>query len=135
MLHRVLRIGRWSVDFLFATEGYDVNGVLACLYDVGAPSDVMERAETIMEGGWYNRGFTFSNLDGRRAVCVVGPTTSGHQFVNTFTHEVRHVADAIAKSIGYDLDGEEPAYLSGDAAMALAEVVCRLGCDRCRAVK
>jgi hypothetical protein len=62
----------------------------------------------------------------------VGPTTSGKQFVNTFVHEVRHVADAIAKSIGYELDAEGPAYLSGDAAMALAEVLCELGCEHCR---
>lgn len=135
MIHRALKIGRWVVDFLFATEGYDEEGVLACLYDVYAPTDVMERARRIMESGRFNRGFTFSNPDTRRSVCVVGPTTSGHQFVNTFVHEIRHVANAIANSIGYDLDGEEPAYLSGDTAMALAEVVCRLGCDHCRSVK
>ena len=135
MIKRALRIGRWVVDFLFAEEGYDKEGVLACLYDIYAPSDIMERAGRIMDRGRYNRGFTFSNPDLRRAVCVVGPTTSGHQFQNTFVHEVRHVANAIAESIGYDLGGEEAAYLSGDTAMALAEVVCRLGCDHCRAVK
>ena len=135
MIKRSLHIGRWTVDFLFATEDYDIDGVLACLYDIDAPDDVMERAERIMEGGRYNRGFTFSNPDVKRAVCVIGPTTSGKQFVNSFTHEVRHVANAIAKSIGYDLDAEGPAYLSGDTAMALAEVVCTLGCDHCRRVK
>ena len=77
MIHRALNIGRWVVDFLFATEDYDADGVLACLYDIGAPEDVMERAERIMESGRYNRGFTFSNPDVKRAVCVIGPTTSG----------------------------------------------------------
>ena len=135
MIHRALNIGRWVVDFLFATEDYDADGVLACLYDIGAPEDVMERAERIMESGRYNRGFTFSNPDVKRAVCVIGPTTSGRQFQNSFVHELRHVANAIAKTLGYDLDAEGPAYLSGDTAMALAEVVCALGCDHCRQVK
>lgn len=132
MIHRVLNIGHWVVDFLFATDGYDQEGVLSCLYDIDAPYDVMLRAGRIMESGKKNRGFTYSNPAIKRSVCVVGPTTSGRQFQNTFVHEVRHVADAIAKSIGYDLDGEAPAYISGDAAMMLAQVVCELGCEHCR---
>ena len=135
MISRVLNIGRWVIDFLFAVERYDQEGVLACLYDVNAPLEVMRRAVEIMERGDPDCGFTFSNPDLKRAVCVVGPTSSGEEFINSFVHEVRHVADAIARSIGYELDGEFPAYVSGDAAMALAEVVCELGCEHCRGVK
>lgn len=135
MIHRVISIGRWVIDFLFAVDGYDADGVLACLYDIYAPKEVMRRAEEIMERGDPDCGFTYSNPDIKRAVCVVGPTSSGEEFINSFVHEVRHVADAIARSIGYELDGEVPAYVSGDAAMALAEVVCELGCEHCRGVK
>lgn len=135
MISRVLNIGHWVIDFLFAVERYDTEGVLACLYDVYAPPDVMRRAVEIMERGDPNCGFTFSNPDIKRAVCVIGPASSGREFTNSFVHEIRHVADAIAKSIGYELDGEVPAYISGDAAMALAEVVCELGCEHCHGVK
>lgn len=58
----------------------------------------------------------------------IGPTTSGDEFQNSFVHEIRHLADAIAKSLGVPLDSERPAYISGDLAKALAEVVCELGC-------
>lgn len=135
MIHRALNIGRWVVDFLFAVEGYDTEGVISCLYDIGAPLEVMRRAGDIMERGDPDCGFTFSNPDLKRSVCVVGPSSSGAEFIDTLVHEVRHVADAIAKSIGYELDGEVPAYISGDAARSLAEVVCELGCGRCRGVK
>lgn len=135
MAHRVINIGRWVVDFLFVKERYDEEGIYACLYEIDAPYSVILRVGEIMESGKLNCGFTFSNPQLRRALCVVGPTSSGKEFINTFVHEVRHVADAIANSIGYDLDAEVPAYLSGDAAMALAEVVCELGCDHCRRVK
>ena len=108
MVHRVLAIGEWVVDFLFARLDYDAEGVLACMYDIGASSDVL------------------------RAVVVIGPTSSGKQFVNTLVHEVHHLAVAIADSLGHDLESEVPAYLSGDAAMALAETVCEFGCSHCR---
>lgn len=132
MIHRVLSIGRWVVDFLFAIEDYDEEGVLSCLYDIDAPEYVMLRAYRIMESGRFNRGFTFNNPDLKRSVVVVGPTTSGKQFQNSFTHELRHLADGIAKYIGVDLDSETPAYITGDTAMELADVVCRMGCDECR---
>lgn len=135
MLHRVLGIGKWVVDFLFADEGYDEEGVLSCLYDIDAPVDVMQRAYRIMESGRYNRGFTYNNESLMRSVVVVGPTTSGKQFLNTVSHEVRHLADGIARHLGVDLDSERPAYITGDAVMALGEVLCEMGCERCRGVK
>lgn len=128
MIHRVLGIGRWVVDFLFATKWYDMDGVLACLYDAHAPDYIMEQAEELMLSCEYNCGFTYTNQNRRRAVVLIGPTTSGEEFQNTIVHEIRHLADAIAKSLGVPLDSERPAYISGDTAKALAEVICELGC-------
>lgn len=131
-IHRVLAIGRWVVDFIFATKYYDVDGILSCLYDAGAPRWVMENAGELMSEGKYNTGFTYTNPAIHRAVVVVGPTTSGAEFTNTFTHEIHHLAVAIASELGIDLESETPAYLAGDSARALAEVVCELGCEHCR---
>lgn len=128
MIHRVLDIGRWVVDFLFATKRYDVEGVVACLYDAHAPRNIVEQAEELMNSCEYNCGFTYTNQRRRRGVVLIGPTTSGDEFLNTFTHEVRHLADAIATSLGVPLDSEKPAYISGNTAKALAEIVCELGC-------
>ena len=130
MVHRVLGIGRWVVDFLFATRRYDVDGVLACLMDAGAPSSVIDEAEDLMTSCEYNCGFTYTDRHIRRAVVLIGPTTSGEQFQNTLVHEIRHLADAIAKSLGVRLDSETPAYISGDSAMALVDIICELGCRR-----
>lgn len=131
-IHRVLKIGRWVVDFVFATKVYDIEGILSCLYDAGAPKWIMDEAESLMSEGNYNTGFTYSSQEKRRAVVVVGPTTSGEEFVNTISHEIHHLAVAVASGLGIDLESETPAYLAGDSMMALAEVVCELGCDRCR---
>ena len=131
-IHRVLKIGRWVVDFIFATKYYDVDGILSCLYDAGAPRWVMENAGDLMSEGKYNTGFTYTNPEIRRAVVVVGPTTSGAEYIDTLVHEIHHLAVAIASELGVDLESESPAYLAGDSARALAEVVCALGCEHCR---
>ena len=128
MIHRVLGIGRWVVDFLFATRSYDVDGVLACLMDAEAPSSVLDEAEDLMLSCKYNCGFTYTNQYIRRAVVLIGPTTSGAEFQDSLTHEIRHLADAIAKSLGVRLDSEIPAYISGDSVRALIDVVCEFGC-------
>lgn len=139
MIHRSLMIGRWVVDFLFANGRYDIDGVLACLYDAGAPSWVMREAKDLMMNCNYDCGFTFSkqneyrfiNSERHRAVVLIGPTSSGAEFLDTFVHEIHHLAVAIARELGVDLAGETPAYLAGDGARELADVICQLGCSRC----
>lgn len=139
MIRRVLKIGRWVVDFLFATRGYDTDVVLAYLYDAGAPSYIIRDAEDLMLDCEYNCGFTYSKvLDYRfvnprnhRAVVLIGPTSSGAEFADTLAHEIHHLAVAISKEMGYDLDGEGPAYLSGDTLREFIDVICELGCGHC----
>ena len=132
MIHRVLLIGKWVVDFVFATRSYDIDGILSCLYDAGAPGWVMDDADGLMSAGEYNTGFTYANPEIRRAVVVVGPTTSGAEFANTISHELYHLAVAISDELGIDLEGEAPAYLLGYTLQSLVSVVCELGCDHCR---
>lgn len=132
MIRRALLIGRWVVDFLFCKGRYDTDGVLACLRDAGAPGWVRKEALDLMENCDYDCGFTFSarqqrysyyNPGRHRAVVLIGPTSSPGEFLDTFVHELRHLTDAIAASMGIELDSEEAAYLSGDTARALADVV------------
>ena len=135
MIHRVLQIGRWTVDFLFAETKYDVEGVVGCLRYYLAPDLVIDEAVSLMEEGGMNTGFFFNNPEIFKALLVVGPTSSGAEFLNTITHEIHHLAVAVASQLGVELNSESPAYLAGDSAMALAEVVCELGCEHCRGVK
>ena len=131
-IHQVLKIGSWIVDFVFATERYDIDGILSCLYDAGAPGWVMDDADALMSSGNFNTGFTYANPENHRAVLVVGPTTCGSEFANTISHELYHLAVAIAGELGVDLEGEVPAYLLGDTLQSLVSIVCELGCDKCR---
>lgn len=133
MIRRALNIGRWLVEFYFAGEdGYDTNELIDRLYDFGADIHSLRKAWSLMESDLPNTGFTFSNQQDRLAIVAIGPTSSGAEFQDTFVHEVHHLAVAIADSLGLDLDGEDPAYIAGDTARDLAEILCTLGCEHCR---
>lgn len=128
MIHRVLPIGRWTVDFLFAETKYDIDGIVSCLRHADAPRRIIGQAVDLMERGDPNTGFTYTNARLFRAVVCIGPTTSGGEFQDTLVHEIHHLAVAIARELGVDLEGETPAYLAGDTMRAFADVVCKLGC-------
>lgn len=132
MKKRELYIGRWSIEFYFAEDGYDVDVLLDRLYDFGAPASIMRQAMDLMESGKDNTGFTFTNPYEHCALIAIGPSSEGSEFVNTLVHEVHHLAVAIASELGVDLEGETPAYIAGDSALALAETICELGCKHCK---
>lgn len=128
MIHRVLPIGRWTVDFLFVETKYDIEGIVSCLRHAEAPRRIIDQAVDLMEEGSPNTGFTYTNARVFRAVVCIGPTTSGGEFIDTLVHEIHHLAVAIARELDVDLEGETPAYLAGDTMRAFADVVCQLGC-------
>ena len=131
MMMQALKVGRWHVEFFFAQDGYDIDALQDRLYDFGASVAIMRQAWGLMESGGNNTGFTFTNPVERLAIVAIGPTTSGAEFLDTLVHEVHHLAVAIASELGIDLESESPAYLSGDSARDLADVICRLGCSAC----
>ena len=83
-----------------------------------------------MDSERLNTGFTFTDQDSHCAVVVIGPTASGEEFIDTLSHEIHHLAVAIASSLGIDLEGETPAYLVGDMTRELAKTICEFGCRR-----
>lgn len=132
MIRRDLELGRWHVEFYFCPDGFDIDEILDRMYDFGASVQRMRQALGLMEGEEPNRGFTFTNPFELTALVVIGPTTSGSEFINTLVHEIRHLANAVSMVLGVPLEGEAPSYFAGDAAMDLADVICQLGCRECR---
>lgn len=130
MIHKSIKIGRWVADFLFAEKSYDEEEVLSFLYDADAPMSILKRVSEIMHSGDQNTGFTYTNPSLHQAVVVVGPQSSGEEFVDTLIHEVHHFAVAVAANLGIDLEGETPAYIAGDSVKELTKIICKLGCKK-----
>ena len=131
MIRRVLSIGRWHIDVLIADDDYDIDDVLSRMYDIDASYHWMQRAYEIMKSGEMNKAFTYSNADRRRAIVVIGPTTSGREFQDSIVHELLHLSVHIVSAEGMDVESEDPAYLAGDSARDLADIICEMGCPNC----
>ncbi len=131
MIRRDLKIGRWDIEFYFAVDGYDMDVLLDRMFDFGAPYSALKDAMSLMESEKMNTGFTFANPYDCRILVAIGPAESGAEFIDTLTNEIHHVAVVIAQGLGIDLEEETPAYISGDSARSLAEIICELGCKRC----
>lgn len=131
MLLRTIHINDWQADVFVCYNQYDERVLEDALTEVNAPIGKIVRMRQIARDDEYNTGFTFSNAIQRRSVVVIGKTTSAREFLNSFVHEVRHLADDIACADGMDLRGEEVAYLSGSIASSLFDIVGLFTCPKC----
>lgn len=127
MISRVLHLRGWTLVFYFATQPPEPERVLQTLKAAGAQSEI-NRAAQILESAERNCGFTYTNPETQTAVTYIGPTTSAAQFLNTCSHELRHISDAVTAAD----HGEPPAYLTGDICERLSDIICRFSCEKCR---
>ena len=131
MIRRTLFVGRWIIDFLFAKDHYDREEVLYELECLCASDEILRQVDDILLSGKDNTGFTYTDPTFKLGLVVIGPVSSSDEFLDTVVHEIHHMAVAIASELGVDLEGETPAYLAGDSARDLADVICLYGCGEC----
>ena len=117
-----------SECFIFALEDYDEERILNILSEAGGNDAVLEQASDLMSRRRLNTAFTYTNADHMIAIIAIGPVSSRDEFIDSIIHEIHHLAVVIASNVGVDLEGEAPAYLSGDLARDMAEYICNLGC-------
>lgn len=125
-------IKQWVVFWYFFVDDYCQKEILSRLKSVGASNSVIVKAREKMLNGRKNEGFTYSNLSKKKSVVVIGESTNGGEFLNSFSHELRHLADDISSYYGMIDRGEEVAYLTGELANSVSDIVCLLSCDCCR---
>ena len=119
------------MKFIFAVDGYDIDEILNELYDLDTDYADMMTAYKMMRAGEYNKALSSCNPYTKEALVVTGPVSDSSEFIDSLVHEIHHVAVAIAEELGVDLESETTAYIAGDAARELADVVCEIGCHKC----
>lgn len=120
----------WHVYVYMAVFKDDGPEILAKLDEIGIRASEYMRAERHLQRAFRdNTGMTYSNLDTRKTVMVIGRSTSEAETVNTFSHELRHLGDDLAEACGIPHHGEEIAYLTGNIACVLAGSLLRIVCD------
>lgn len=135
MIYRVTRINDWEVHLFVYRSEYAVKDIIAILNMMHAPDSIMMRVCENMDADSLNTGFTYSDMNNRRSIIVIGRTESGAEFLNSYCHELRHLIDDIAYTDNMDVRGEEVAYLTGDFCNMVADIVCKMTCKCCRGDK
>ena len=72
--------------------------------------------------GQDNAGFTHTDFSKKLSVVGIGMTTSKKQFINTISHEAKHIQSHICQYYQVSEDSEDAAYLLGYIMMKMYEV-------------
>ncbi|MDD6210545.1 MAG: hypothetical protein PUB21_08075 [Bacteroidales bacterium] len=131
MVVRDLNIDRaeWRVRIFYAVTCYHTEEIVGELAGVDCPEEIVKRVRGNLERCEMDTGFTYSNKGMRRTVMVIGLHSSPDEFLNSLSHELRHLADDMAGVLGLSPGGEEVAYLTGDIFGALSEDIRLFVCD------
>lgn len=113
----------WIVHVYYDTTPYDTEELLDKLYELGCTEKGLSRVREQLLGGNYNNGLTYSNRALRQSVVSLGRASSFPQFLNSFVHEVHHLATHIAEAVGMSLVGEPICYLSGNIAQKMYPIL------------
>ena len=117
--------------FLFSFDATDWDRVLDALLWAEAPEHLIDKVERNVSAGRLNEGFCYSNPDLRKTVLGVGIAESGPEVLNSMVHEIIHICQHIAEEDRMNPFGEPFAYLGGDIASSVSDIVCELSCPHC----
>lgn len=120
----------WYVIMFYAVDTYYMESILDELENIGCTYvDEIEEDLTINP---YNNGLTYSNMDARISLIVIGLTESPDEFQNTYDHEKGHLAMHIAEEDNIDVFSEEFQYLVGEIGKQTFRVAKKFLCEHCR---
>lgn len=131
MYIRRAKIRRWTILFYFSFDSYDKERILDALVWAKAPDSVISQVLENISAGRLNEGFCYSNSVLRRTVLGTGVAESGPEMLNSMVHEVIHICQHIALEDGMNPYDEPFAYLGGDIAREISDIVCLLSCPHC----
>lgn len=119
----------WEVHCYFAVNKYYTERILSVLSALGCSDSIFYQVEKKLARSEKNAGFTYFNPDKQESLLVVGLATSNEEYVNSISHELRHLCDDIASVYDIPSKGEKVAYLTGDIAGKLADIIQVLVCN------
>lgn len=116
-----------AVDAMFATE------ICEDLASIGCSGKDLIKASDTLKSGCVDQGLTYSNLNTRESVMVIGITSNAGEYWNTIDHERNHILQHISQACDLDIYGEEISYISGEFIRDVYNSPAKkLLCDCCR---
>lgn len=110
------RYGGWKVVYYVAADRTDADEIMRALERVGCPAERLEKAERMLRGRSCDTGLTYSNKKRRFSCITISQTRNFSELINTFVHELDHVAKHITLAMSIDPFSERASYLIGELA-------------------
>ena len=122
----------WNVTAFFDADVEDEEMIMSELWYIGCPEHTMARVQGNLRSGRMDTGFTYSNRMMRESVMTVGKASSPAEFLNSYTHELRHLVDDIAVTSFLPMRGEAVGYLTGELSWEYWKDIHDFLCCRCQ---
>lgn len=134
MIHTsiVLPKYNWKVHVYIAVDQYYTEEIVNKMRELDASKKNIDDAYNNLLSGNLNTGLTYTNPYKKESVLVIALTSSSREFIDSFTHEIRHLEQHIANACDIDENSEEACYLSGDIAYRMFPFCKDLLCECCR---
>lgn len=110
---RIKRV-RWNVRIYHAVDTMYADEIIDELIAAGCKGEMLRDAKRNLWSGAINSGITYSNLEKRETIMVIGLTSSAGEYWNSIDHERNHLLQHIAQCCDIDPYGEEISYISGE---------------------
>lgn len=123
------RYGGWKVVYYVAADRTDADEIMRALERVGCPAERLEKAERMLRGRSCDTGFTYSDKKRRFSCITISQTRNFSELINTFVHELDHVAKHVTLAMSIDPFSERASYLIGELARDIfVELTSKLFC-------
>ena len=108
----------WTVHVMYDVHSNDSMKVRRYLRDLGCSGIPLEDACNLVLEGEPNKGITYSNVDIRKTMVMIGWASSIAEYMNSLSHEMLHVVQHISEQFLINMYGEEVCYLLGGLVKA-----------------
>lgn len=122
----------WVIKVYYAVDTFYMDSIIGDLESMGCSDKKINEIEWALTQYPYNNGLTYSNIEHRWSLIVIGITETPEEFQNTFDHEKGHLAMHIAETDDIDVFGEDFQYLTGEIGRELFPVAKKFMCEHCR---
>lgn len=122
----------WDIRIYYYVDKYYIDKIMNNLYAIGCSKSEMRKIQRLLSRNRYNIGFTYSNVDCRCSIIVIGKTSCPDEFQDTLDHEKGHVVMHISEINNIDPFSEDMQYLSGDIGKAMFPIAKLFLCEHCK---
>lgn len=123
----------WDVTVFYHPSRRDLVEIIRTLHEGGCEGEELDGVVWMIESGYLDMGFTWSDCEERKSVIIIGQTSDAAQFNDTYDHEKGHLAMHISSEYDIDPFSEKYQYLTGEIGRLMFPVARYFLCDHCRA--